>query len=94
MQQLLNSLLALWLIAGYAYGDQCPEFAAATHRTAVGMATEIATANGADRQRAYERYIALFHPQARVYGLVQDRPPWKTCACTIGRYSSNFRTVR
>ena len=74
MQQLLNSLLALWLIAGYAYGDQCPEFAAATHRTAVGMATEIATANGADRQRAYERYIALFHPQARVYGLVEDRP--------------------
>jgi hypothetical protein len=37
------------------------------------MDTELSTANSADRQAAYDRYIALFDNGARVFGLVPER---------------------
>lgn len=56
-----------------ADAEPCKPDRKAAQRTNSGMDTELATANSADRRSAYDRYVALFDPAAKVFGLVPDR---------------------
>jgi len=65
--------LMVLTVTGPVQAAACKSNKHALARTVTGMNTELATANSANRQAAYDRYIALFDPAARVFGLVPDR---------------------
>lgn len=71
--KLMAGLAIALAASGTAAAGPCKLDQRASARTVAGMDTELATANSANRRSAYERYIALFDPGARVFGLVADR---------------------
>lgn len=82
----LSAAVAL-VASGSLQAAPCRADRHASVRTSAAMDAELATANSADRRSAYDRYVALFDPAAKVFGLVPDR------AGTIEDVRKHYRAV-